>query len=104
MRLEGVSRDLFAPCQAVIVLVDPEKGQHPPEALLRSLFGLTPAEARLATLLGGGHSLTVAAERIGVAKATARTQLKAIFEKTQARRQAELVALLQRCKETAAEN
>lgn len=63
--------------------------------LWRSL-GLTPAERRLADELCAGYSLQSSADHLGVAYATARNQLKAIFAKTGVHRQAELVALLAR--------
>jgi DNA-binding CsgD family transcriptional regulator len=62
--------------------------------LLTGTFGLSPAEARLASILAGGIDLRTAAGELGVARDTARNQLKAIFAKTGAHRQSELVELL----------
>jgi DNA-binding CsgD family transcriptional regulator len=62
--------------------------------LLADLFGLSPAEARLASIIAGGIDLRTAAEGLGVKRDTARNQLKAIFAKTGAHRQSELVDLL----------
>jgi DNA-binding CsgD family transcriptional regulator len=59
-----------------------------------NLFGLTPAEARLASIVGGGVDPARAAEEIGISRVTARNQLRAIFAKTGTHRQSELVALL----------
>jgi DNA-binding CsgD family transcriptional regulator len=59
-------------------------------------FSLTPAEARLASLMASGMSLEDAAEKLTIARQTARTQLKAIFMKTGTHRQSQLVALLSR--------
>lgn len=64
-----------------------------PEAI-RTLLGVTPAEARLAAALAQGHNLVTAAQRLGIAHNTAKVQLRAIFAKTGVRRQAQLVALL----------
>lgn len=61
---------------------------------VRELYGLTPAEARLAAELSGGRSLPEAAQVLGIAHGTARVHLRAIFAKTGARRQAHLVSLL----------
>ncbi len=58
------------------------------------LFGLTPAESRLATALCDGASLNQYAEQQGVSSNTARIQLKSIFSKTNTNRQAELIKLL----------
>lgn len=60
-------------------------------ASLKSDFGLTPAEARLAAILKDGGSLAEAAEAIGVSVNTVRNQLRAVFEKMGLRRQSELV-------------
>lgn len=57
-------------------------------------YGLTQMEAKLAVQLAGGASLEEAAEHLGVSIHTARTHLKAVFAKTGARRQPELVAIL----------
>lgn len=62
--------------------------------LLTGTFGLSPAEARLAAIMAGGVDLRTAAEELGIARDTARNQLKAIFAKTGAHRQSELVELL----------
>ncbi|MEJ3866062.1 hypothetical protein WGU94_10275, partial [Campylobacter jejuni] len=66
------------------------------QALLAATFELTPAQARLAARLARGDSVETAAQEAGVALATARNQLKTIFQKTGTHRQAELVALLHR--------
>jgi DNA-binding CsgD family transcriptional regulator len=96
VRLAAVSADALAACQAVLVLVDPDARPRPPEAALRSGFGLTAAEARLAMQLAAGETLDDAADALGIAKETARVQLKAVFGKLDLHRQSELVALLAR--------
>lgn len=61
---------------------------------LRIAWGLTPAEARLATLMLKPMSLQETARHLGISLETARTHLKALFAKTQTNRQAELVLRL----------
>lgn len=61
---------------------------------LSQLYGLTPAEARLAVGLGRGSELGELSEAWQVSRETLRTQLKAVFAKTGVRRQSELVRLL----------
>jgi DNA-binding CsgD family transcriptional regulator len=68
----------------------------PSEARLRQLFDLTPAEARLAQGLARGDALEEVAGELKIKMTTARSQLAAIFSKTQTRRQAGLVAILSR--------
>ncbi|WP_161596240.1 helix-turn-helix transcriptional regulator [Rhodanobacter glycinis] len=61
---------------------------------LQDQWGFTPAEAQLAQWLMQGFSLDEAAERIGVTKNTVRTQLRSLFDKTETRRQADLMRVL----------
>ena len=77
-----------------IVLLDLEHCPQPDDLILQQVFGLTPAETRLAKRLAGGEDLSGIAEDFGLKIGTVRMQLKAIFWKTGTRRQAELVALL----------
>ena len=57
---------------------------------------MTVAEAKLAQLLACGDSIDDVAQKLDIKMSTARTQLAAIFSKTDTRRQAKLVALLGR--------
>jgi len=93
-RMTLTSGDLIAACRAIIVLVDLDYRPHPPEETLRTVFGLTRAEARLARQLASGDSLADAAEVLGIKPETARAHLKAVFAKTDTHRQSELVGLL----------
>jgi DNA-binding CsgD family transcriptional regulator/PAS domain-containing protein len=79
---------------AVVFITDPEGKANPAAELLRILFGLTPAEVRLADCLLQGKSLWEAAELNQVGRETVRTQIKSVFSKTGARRQADLIRLL----------
>jgi DNA-binding CsgD family transcriptional regulator len=63
---------------------------------LRKLFGLTPAEAKLAQALTHSRSLVEAADQLTISHETARTQLAAVFRKTSTRSQLELVRLVSR--------
>lgn len=79
---------------ACIVITDPETSSAVSGDLLRSLYGLTPAEIRLAIHLASGMSLQSAATELAISYKTARTQLAVIFRKTSTSRQGELVRLL----------
>ncbi|WP_374352227.1 helix-turn-helix transcriptional regulator [Chitinimonas sp.] len=65
-----------------------------PLEVLSALYGLSPAECRLASLLLEGCSPAEAADRLMVQVSTIRTQLKSMFWKTGTHRQGELVKLL----------
>jgi DNA-binding CsgD family transcriptional regulator len=96
LSLSSIIDNPFAHCRALVVLIDPDKKERPPDALLRSAFNLTAAEARLATRLATGETLEHASDELGIAKETARNQLKSVFGKMAVHRQSELVALLSR--------
>jgi DNA-binding CsgD family transcriptional regulator len=66
----------------------------PETAFLQATFDLTPAEARLVLRLVAGDSLKSSAKALGIGYETARTTLKAVFQKTGTRRQTELVILV----------
>jgi DNA-binding CsgD family transcriptional regulator len=59
---------------------------------LRSLFGLSAAEARVACFLARGLSAAETAEMLRVSEGTVRSQLKQVFAKMNVSRQSELAA------------
>lgn len=63
---------------------------------LAELFGLAPSEARLALALSRGMTIAEAAEAFGIAVETARGYSKAIYAKTGARGQPDLVRIVMR--------
>ncbi len=63
---------------------------------LQEYFDLTSAEVRLAQSLARGMSLEQAARHLNIKMSTARTQLAAIFGKTDSQRQGKLIAILSR--------
>jgi DNA-binding CsgD family transcriptional regulator/PAS domain-containing protein len=81
------------PCIAVFIS-DPQAKENASQQMLAELFGLTPAEANLAIKLARGMSLAEVSAEQNISQHTARAQLKSIFAKTGASRQAELVRLV----------
>jgi DNA-binding CsgD family transcriptional regulator len=83
---------------ALVRIVDPEAGPSPEStARWAALYGLTPAEVRLASaLMQDEGNLRSTAERLGVSYATARVQLASIFDKVGVNSQAQLARLLSR--------
>ncbi|HVL78967.1 MAG TPA: hypothetical protein VM346_06730 [Sphingomicrobium sp.] len=84
---------------AVLVkIVDPEDGTSPAAAERWSgLFGLTPAEARLAAeLVARDCNLRSAADELGIAYWTARVHLQKLLEKTGCHSQAQMIRTLTR--------
>jgi DNA-binding CsgD family transcriptional regulator len=89
-----VARSPFLGARILLTFSPVETRAALDKALLTNLFSLTPAEIRLAGLMVDGVSPEAAAEQLCVTRETARNQLKSIFAKTGAHRQAELVAML----------
>jgi len=79
---------------AFVVLTDPDRGASRPAWMLRKLYGLTAAEIAMAERLLKGDTPEQAAVTLNVKLSTARFHLRALFQKTGARRQSELVRLL----------
>jgi DNA-binding CsgD family transcriptional regulator/PAS domain-containing protein len=77
-----------------VVITDPDRKKTLPNHRLRIAFGLTEAEARLASELAGGEDLRTAAGKLEITYGTARSRLAQIFQKTDTRRQGELIRLL----------
>jgi DNA-binding CsgD family transcriptional regulator len=80
--------------EAIALIGDPDRAQRLPFETMRSVYGLTPAEARLALLLLDGKTIAEAADEHEVTKDTVRSQLKSLFLKTGTRRQGMLIGLL----------
>jgi DNA-binding CsgD family transcriptional regulator len=76
-----------------VLISDPNGAKVPTALALAVLYDLTPAEARLATLVTKGYTPERAAEENCAHLATVRSQLSSLFSKTGTRRQGELVRL-----------
>jgi DNA-binding CsgD family transcriptional regulator len=88
-----------APCTgrpvqgALLIIGDPEQSASPLPAILAASLGLSPAEARLLSLLLQDLTLAEAADRLGLSLESQRVRLKRIFAKTGTNRQSELIGL-----------
>lgn len=80
--------------QIAVVVRAPGRSGADVSRRLQTTYRLTPSEAALAAALAVGASLADFAEQRNVALSTARSQLKALYEKTGTNRQGELVARL----------
>jgi DNA-binding CsgD family transcriptional regulator len=79
---------------AILFVTDPDATPETPPDLLRRVYGLTRMEANVAMALVGGATVEAAAERLAIARATARRHLAGIFAKTGTHRQTDLVRLI----------
>jgi DNA-binding CsgD family transcriptional regulator len=88
------AHDVFSSSFALLLFSPVTSKRGPTPDLLRSLFDLTPAEARVASGIARGLTLEEIAQSGEVAMTTVRTQLRKVLEKTGCTRQAEVAALL----------
>ena len=79
---------------AGLFLVDPELTVRPLNDRLQALYSLTAAEARVAGAVAAGRSAPDIAERFGVSRETARSQIKRVFEKADVRSQSAFIRLV----------
>ncbi|WP_321782781.1 helix-turn-helix transcriptional regulator [Paraburkholderia sp. J94] len=80
---------------AMLVITDPLAARRGVEQRLIALFGLTPAEARVAGEVGKGQEPRDIAATLQIMPSTVRTHLHHVFAKTATRRQADLMRLLE---------
>jgi DNA-binding CsgD family transcriptional regulator len=86
---------LGAPSEAVALYVtDPRKPVETREEILQRLFGLTPREAAVLSLLVEGGDLQGVAGQLGIGIETVRSHVKRIMETTGATRQVDLVRMV----------
>jgi DNA-binding CsgD family transcriptional regulator len=79
---------------AAIYVTDPEQVSERPEVVLIRLYGLTPAEAKVAALIVRGMSARQAAEGLAISYNTVKSHLKRVFAKTGTKRQGDLIRLI----------
>lgn len=92
--LPRIFRDKLDGARSLLCIREVESAETSIKKVLQQVFRLTPAEASIAVLLTEGLSLKLAASNLHVSIWTARSHLRAIFQKTNTHRQAELVSLL----------
>jgi DNA-binding CsgD family transcriptional regulator len=94
-RVQSAVQSIFAGGPSVVACVtDPDGEALLPEARLKELFGLTPAETRVASGIVAGYEAKAIARTLGLSVNTVRVHTARIFAKTQTSRQAELVRLM----------
>jgi DNA-binding CsgD family transcriptional regulator len=92
--IRGSARDVFFRCAAMLMLTPVTRPEAPSVELIRSLFDLTPAEARVARGLAAGQTVKGIAAESGTSTHTVRSHVKVVLTKTGYSRQSDVVALL----------
>jgi DNA-binding CsgD family transcriptional regulator len=94
--LPSMFRDKMDGARSLIYIREVECVSTSIREILQQEFSLTPSEVSIADMLTEGLSLKLVARKLHVSIWTARSHLRAIFQKTNTHRQAELVSLLMR--------
>jgi DNA-binding CsgD family transcriptional regulator len=79
---------------AAVYVTDPSQIPQQPEATMSRMYGLTPAEAKVAALIGRGLSGRQVADKLEVSYNTLKTHLKRVFVKTGTSNQGTLIRLI----------
>jgi DNA-binding CsgD family transcriptional regulator len=80
--------------RVAVFITEPDAPLTINRTIIAETFGLTRRESEIAVLLAGGISRDMIASRLGLGRGTVREHLRHVFEKTGARSQPALVALL----------
>jgi DNA-binding CsgD family transcriptional regulator len=80
--------------KVLVMIADPNVQPKSRDQLLKGLFGLTPAEARVAMLLVAGLGPKEISEQMDTTQNTVRFQLKVVYRKTGVNRQSQLARLI----------
>lgn len=94
------AHDVFADSFALLLFTPVANDRSPSPPLMKSLFDLTPGEARIASGIAAGRTLQELAKDGDVAMTTVRSQMSRVFDKTGCTRQAEVASLLARISAT----
>ncbi len=78
----------------LVYLTDPEELEQPSVGSLKKIYGFTDAQARVAVALWGGTTIHDAANDLSISVNTARTHLRAIYQKTGVSNHAELMTTM----------
>lgn len=79
---------------AHVFVTVPEQVNRLTGVMLRTYYGLTPAEQRVALMVLQGYRLDETAEKLQISRNTVHTHMKQIYAKTETDRQADLVRVL----------
>lgn len=91
---EGTARAAFRPAAAAVFISTETSASPLPEAVLITLFDLTPAEARVLLKVGSGMSSGATCLSLDIGENTLKTHLNRIYAKSGTGRQADLVKLI----------
>lgn len=76
---------------ALLIVRDPNHSSETRLEILSRVYGLTPSQARIATMLSDGLSIKDAAQECGIAESSARQYTKMVYQKMGVRRQGDMI-------------
>ena len=94
--IRRAAHDIFNAAACLLVVTELDRCAGPDATILRGLFDLTPAEAKVAQCVAEGMAPSEIATKHDISIETVRTHLKSAFAKTGTTRQTELAILLSR--------
>jgi DNA-binding CsgD family transcriptional regulator len=95
MPLAGnAERSVFGQSTAAVFISMTTSANPPPEAALVALFDLTPTEAKVMCRLGTSQDLPLIAREMDVSINTLKTHVARVYQKTNTRKQADIVRLV----------
>ena len=92
--VRGAEHEPVAGICGIMIVAAVRPRSAPSPQLLERLFGLSPAEARVACGIASRQTIMAMAGNFGVSRETVRSQLKTVLAKTGAKRQLDLAVLL----------
>ena len=86
--------ELLEPARVLVFMIDPSAPSSATAAAVQATFGLTPAEARVAVLIGSGLGGPETAAMLGISPGTVKTHLNRCFNKLGVHSQLDLARVL----------
>lgn len=86
--------EIMGRTHALVLIDDPDRAKPGRTEVMRSLYGLTTAEAEVALLIGAGERIESIAERRSVSIATVKSQLQRAYQKTDVNKATQLARLI----------
>lgn len=93
-RIVCVPLEILGRTHALVLIDDPDRAKPGRADLLRSMYGLTPAEAEVSVMIGFGERIETIAERRGVSVATVKSLLQRAYQKTDVNKATQLARLI----------
>lgn len=90
----GAGRDIFLRARYMLIVTPLDQHAQLSETVIKGLFDLTPAEARVASSLLSGLPVKRAAAELGLSVETVRTHVKSLLAKSGTNRQADFLAMM----------